>query len=52
MTKPIGNTPNAVELRDADKPDSRVVPLFERRSPPRKRALPCDDDDDPGPSAA
>lgn len=55
MTKPKGDTPNAAGLRDADKPESRVVPLFARRSPPRKQALPCDgagNDDDPGPSAA
>jgi hypothetical protein len=55
MTKPTGDTPNAVGARDADKPDARVVPLFARRAPPREQALPCggaSNDDDPGPSAA
>lgn len=55
MTKPTGDTPNAARSGDTDKPDGRVVPLFARRWPQRKQALPCDgagNDDDPGPSAA
>ena len=55
MTKPTGDTRNAAGLPDADKPDTRVVPLVARRASQPKLVLLRSgggNDDDAGPSAA